>query len=98
MKKQVLHFQSRHESGNIFWILGKVRMIMQKERKITAYNDMWQEVQNCGTYEEALKIISHHVILADRDTLNVYKDGACKKYNSETGLPKETDNELDETR
>ena len=30
-KKAEIHFQSCHVSGNIYWILGAVRMQMQKE-------------------------------------------------------------------
>lgn len=67
-EKQIVHFQSRHESGNIFWILGAVRKIMQKERRITEYNDMWEAVQKSGSYEEALQIIGQHVWLIDDDT------------------------------
>ena len=72
MKNQTVHFQSRHESGNIFWILGAVRNIMQKERKITAYNDMWEAVQKSGSYESALKIIGKHVHLIDDDSGKEY--------------------------
>lgn len=72
MKNQVVHFQSRHESGNIYWILAEVRKIMRKGRRITEYNDMWQEVQNCGSYEDALQIIGQHVRLIDDDTGKEY--------------------------
>lgn len=72
MKKQTVHFSSRHETGNIFWILGKARTIMQKERKITAYNDMWEAVQKSGSYEAALNIIGQHVTLIDDDTGRTY--------------------------
>lgn len=71
-KQQTVHFRSRHESGNIFWILGAVRKIMQKERRITEYNDMWQAVQNSGSYEDALQIIGQHVPLIDDDTGKEY--------------------------
>lgn len=75
MKKQVIHFESRGESGNIFFILGKVRVTMQKQRRITEYNDMWEEVQNSGSYEAALEIIGRHVPLMD--------DATGKKYGEE---------------
>lgn len=71
-EQQTVHFGSRHENGNIFWILGAVRMIMRKERRIAEYNDMWQEVQNCGSYEDALQIIGQHVRLIDDDTGKEY--------------------------
>ena len=70
-----IHFNSRSESGNIFHILGRVRAIMQKERRITEYNDMWQEVQNSGSYEAALEIIGKHVPLIDDATRKGYGKG-----------------------
>ncbi len=85
MSKAVVHFQSRHETGNIFWILAEVRKIMQKERRITEYNDLWQAVQNCGSYEEALTEIGKHVTIADKDTLRVWKEGTCRRYDPKTG-------------
>ena len=66
--KEALHFNSRGESGNIFFVLGMVRTVMQKQRRITEYNDMWQEVQNSGSYESALEIIGQHVPLIDDAT------------------------------
>ena len=44
-KKATIHFRSCHGSGNIFWILGEVRKQMQKERRITDYNNAWERVQ-----------------------------------------------------
>lgn len=70
----MIHFNSRGSSGNIFSILGMVRTVMQKERRITEYNDMWQEVQNSGSYEAALEIIGRHVPLTDDATGNTYKE------------------------
>jgi hypothetical protein len=70
--KEPLHFNSREESGNIFFILGMARAVMQKQRRITEYNDMWQEVQNSGSYEAALKIIGKHVPLIDDATKRGY--------------------------
>lgn len=67
-----IHFNSRAESGNIFHILARVRLVMQKERRITEYNNMWQEVQNSGSYEAALTIISKHVALIDDATRKGY--------------------------
>lgn len=70
-----IHFNSRAESGNIFHVLGRVRTIMKKERRITEYNDMWQEVQNSGSYEAALEIIGKHVPLIDEATGKGYGKG-----------------------
>lgn len=71
--KEPLHFNSREESGNIFFVLGMARAVMQKQRRITEYNDMWQEVQNSGSYEAALEIIGKHVPLIDDNTGKEYK-------------------------
>lgn len=67
MKKPIIHFESRGPSGNIFWILGTVRNSMQKQRRITDYNTMWERVQNSGSYEAALAIIREYVDLIDDD-------------------------------
>lgn len=75
MKKQVIHFESCGRSGNIFFVLGMVRTVMHKERRISEYNDMWQEVQNSGSYQAALEIIGRHVPLMD--------DATGKKYGEE---------------
>ena len=66
MAKEVIHFQSRHESGNIYWILGAVRMQMQKERRITDYNNAWERVQQTD-YAGALAILRELVDLVDDD-------------------------------
>ena len=65
MKRPELIYDSRGESGNIFWILGQVRRIMQKQRRITAYNELWERVQRAGSYKEALDIIREEVTLID---------------------------------
>ena len=71
----IIHFNSRAESGNIFHVLGRVRMVMQKERRITEFNNMWEEVQNSGSYEAALEIIGKHVALIDDATGRGYGKG-----------------------
>ena len=63
-----LHFNSRGESGNIFAVLAEVRKVMRKQRRITEYNNMWEEVQSSGSYEAALEIIGRHVPLMDDAT------------------------------
>ena len=70
---RALHFESNGETGNIFYILGNVRCIMAKQRRITEYNYMWTAVQNSGSYEDALEIIGKHVTLIDDSTGKEYK-------------------------
>ncbi len=65
MNKPELIYDSRGESGNIFWILGQVRRLLQQERRITAYNELWERVQRAGSYKEALDIIGEEVTLID---------------------------------
>lgn len=64
MKKPTIHFGSRYQSGNIFYLLGMVRMEMQKQHRITEYNELWKEVQN-GDYENAIRLIREKVNLID---------------------------------
>ncbi len=65
MNKPELVYNSRGETGNIFWILGQVRRIMQRRSRIEAFNEMWHRVQNAGSYQEALDIIGEEVTLID---------------------------------
>lgn len=81
MKKYpIVRFHSRGTSGNIFWILGAVRGAMQKLRRITEYNDMWEAVQKSGSYEDALQIIGQHVYLIDEDTGKEWGDARYRKW------------------
>ncbi len=66
MAKAVIHFQSSHETGNIYWIMGKVRDIMRKERRITDWNNAWERVQKTD-YAGALAILRELVDLIDDD-------------------------------
>lgn len=67
MKRPTVFFRSSSESGNIFHILGLVRREMQKQRRITEYNDLRDRVYNSGSYREALAIIREYVDLHDLD-------------------------------
>jgi hypothetical protein len=67
MQKPTIHFRSRHESGNIFVILALVRREMQKQRRITDYNNLRDRVTHSHDYREALAIIRETVNLIDDD-------------------------------
>ena len=67
MEKPTIHFSSRHESGNIFFILALVRREMQKQRRITDYNNLRDRVTRSHDYREALAIIRETVNLIDDD-------------------------------
>ena len=61
-----LHFQSRHETGNIFVILSMVRREMQKQHRISEYNDLWQKAQY-KDYATIIRLIREKVDLIDDD-------------------------------
>lgn len=66
MEKPTIHFRSRHESGNIFAILAMVRQELRKQRRITEYSELWEQVQK-GDYENAIRLIREKVNLIDDD-------------------------------
>ena len=65
MKKPELIYNSRGESGNIFWILGQVRRLLREQNRITAYNELWERVQSADSYNDALQLIGEEVTLID---------------------------------
>lgn len=67
MNKPVIHFASRHESGNIYFILALVQTALRKERRITDFNTMRDEVFHSDSYTEALAAIRKYVDLVDDD-------------------------------
>lgn len=71
MNRPEVHFRSRGESGNVFWIMGAVREALRKERRISEWNDLRDAVTSSGSYEEALRLMNEHVHLID-------DDGRCK--------------------
>lgn len=58
---------SKGPEGNIFHILGAVQKELRKQKWIGAYNELWERVQESGSYAEAVKIIREYVDLIDRD-------------------------------
>ena len=67
MNKPRVEIHSRGPEGNIYLILGKTRDALRHERRINDYNDMWERVQNCGSYTAALVEIRKTVDLIDLD-------------------------------
>lgn len=65
MKKLVLKYDSRDPEGNIFWILGQVRRLLQEQNRITTYNELWERVQSADSYNDALQLIGEEVTLID---------------------------------
>lgn len=66
MNKLTIHYNSKGESGNIFWI---IRAICEECKingiKPTTFKGMLEQVLSAGSYEEALSIIREHVNLID---------------------------------
>lgn len=67
MNKPRVEIHSRGPEGNIYFIIGKARDALRKARRISDYNDMWERVQNCGSYTVALAEIRKTVDLIDLD-------------------------------
>lgn len=65
MNKETIYYESKGESGNIFFILAKVRDILRKQRRINDYNECYEAVLGCDSYDEALDVISEYVFLVD---------------------------------
>lgn len=63
MDKPKIMFDSRGESGNIYWILGKVQLAMKKQRRYTEFNELRDRVFESKSYEDALAIIGEYVNL-----------------------------------
>ena len=67
MNKPEIHFRSHSQSGNIFYILGLVRNALQKQHRITDYNNLRDQVFTTGSYKESLEVIRKTVTLIDDD-------------------------------
>lgn len=67
MKKPVVRFNRTKESGNIFAILSKVREELRKQRRINEFNELWDKIQGCKSYEEALEHIKTVVDLVEEN-------------------------------
>lgn len=65
MKKATVIFDSRGSSGNIYYIVGKARDELRKQRRITDFNTMRDRVFESHSYVEALDIIKEYVDLID---------------------------------
>ncbi len=72
MNKPELIYDSRGESGNIFWILGTLLKVMRHNNKGTPWavtkqrhDDICKRVYGAKSYEEALAIIGEEVTLID---------------------------------
>lgn len=61
--KPEVEYDPHGHSGNIYWILGEVSKLMQKQRRYTAFNNLRDRVFEAQSYDEALQIIGEEVTL-----------------------------------
>ena len=67
MKQIKITIASSGPEGNIYALLAKVRTEMRKRRLIQKYNDLYCDVINCKSYQEAISRIRQDVELIDTD-------------------------------
>ena len=67
MKQIKITIASNGPEGNIYAILAKVRVEMRKRRLIQKYNDLYCDVTNCKSYQEAIARIRQDVDPVDTD-------------------------------
>lgn len=65
-QKAEIHFASSSSSGNIYYIIGKVRDQMRREQRIIDWNNAWERIQQTD-YVGALAIMRELVNLIDDD-------------------------------
>lgn len=89
MDKLTIYYNSKGESGNIFWI---IRAICEECKingiKPTTFKEMLEQVFSAGCYEEALSIIRAHVNLIDTADSTVAPSGETAR--AEFGHANET--------
>ena len=65
MERPTIIYDSRGETGNIYYLIGQLQQIMRKQRRYTDFNDLRDRIFESGSYEEALAIIGEEVELVD---------------------------------
>ena len=65
MEKPTITYDSRGETGNIYYLIGQLQRIMRKQRRYTDFNNLRDRIFESGSYEEALAIIGEEVELVD---------------------------------
>lgn len=64
--KPIVEYDPNGPSGNIYYILAKVRYVLRKQQKIDEYNKLWEKVQDSKSYQEALGLIKEVVKLVEK--------------------------------
>lgn len=65
MTKPTIIYDSRGETGNIYYLIGQLQQIMRKQRRYTDFNNLRDRIFESSSYEEALAIIGEEVELVD---------------------------------
>jgi hypothetical protein len=65
MEKPTIIYDSRGETGNIYYLIGQLQQIMRKQRRYTDFNNLRDRIFESSSYEEALAIIGEEVELVD---------------------------------
>ena len=65
MEKPTIIYDSRGETGNIYYLIGQLQQIMRKQRRYTDFNNLRDRIFESGSYEEALAIIGEEAELVD---------------------------------
>ena len=65
MEKPTIIYDSRGETGNIYYLIGQLQQIMRKQRRYTDFNNLRDRIFESGSYEDALTIIGEEVELVD---------------------------------
>lgn len=64
-EKPMVIYDSRGPDGNIFAILGQVGRELRNVGRTSEYNELWSKVNQCESYNDALKVINEYVTLID---------------------------------
>lgn len=65
ISKNKIKYDSQGSSGNIFFILAKVKLVMEQEGKGELFKEVSERVYTSTSYKEALKIIKEYVHIED---------------------------------
>lgn len=65
ISRNKIKYDSEGQSGNIFFILAKVKLVMKKEGREELFKKCEERVYASSSYKEALKIINEYVQLED---------------------------------
>jgi len=63
MERPTIIYDSRGETGNIYYLIGQLQQIMRKQRRY--FNNLRDRIFESSSYEEALAIIGEEVELVD---------------------------------